>query len=254
MSTLLDEITELEQDYIRWLKDNSAIHDVDGRTVEIVTPFLDGDNDKIPLYVTRQGTQYRLTDGGETFQRLSMAGCNVQGGRVGNFIQRTATAFGLQLEDGVELTTLSTSHDFAQRKHSLVQAILEIGDMVNFSQPSFPNIFLDQVNEWLTSSQVRFLPDVNFQGKSTFVQHFHFAIPRSPNAPERIVQAVNNMTKEIAEGLMFKWSDVMAQRGDARLIALHNSTGKDFTQPLQAYGIESCSWADKDKLRAELVA
>lgn len=253
---LLDEIKALEEQYWKWLRDSSSLALAGNASAQIVTPFLDRDNDQIVLYATRTERGYRLTDAGETIQGLVFAGCSPDRPRIRRFINDTAAAYGVSVDNG-ELTATATAADFPLRKHMLVQAILEIGDLAcTTGTPQPGNVFLDDVGAWLKENHVRSVPGASFQGKSTFMHRFHFSIPASDHAPERFVQALNHITKESAEALMFKWSDIRGTRGDARLYALyHTATGPtDYGEALRAYEIEAFPWSDRARSLDRLTA
>lgn len=72
---------------------------------------------------------------------------------------------------------------------------------MHLAEPVVTSLFLEDVAERLTESDVRFTPDVKFTGKSGYDYRFDFVIPRSSAQPERVLRAANHPTKDAAKTL-----------------------------------------------------
>ncbi len=70
--------------------------------------------------------------------------------------------------------------------------MLTVNDLFYTARSQVKSLFLDDVTQWLDLALVRYIPMVNFLGKSGFNHRFDFAIPKSQNYPERLIQTINN--------------------------------------------------------------
>lgn len=68
------DIKDIINSYISYIHANFDIHTIDRNTYEIITPFLDRRNDRITFYIQQNKDFFRLTDGGETLESLSLDG------------------------------------------------------------------------------------------------------------------------------------------------------------------------------------
>jgi len=74
---MINEIQELLDKYLLWLKDKTTLRQV-GDWVEITTPYLDRHNDYLQIYVKRSNGGYILTDDGYTIGDLRQSGCEIE--------------------------------------------------------------------------------------------------------------------------------------------------------------------------------
>jgi len=139
MSAAQDLVTA----YLEWLKDNMSVREVEG-WVEISTPFLDRHNDYLQIYVRADGDQLTLTDDSYVIQDLLGSGCDVSTPRRRELLERIVHAFGIQVEND-ELTVRATKANFAQRKHSLLQAMLSVNDLFLTSRSTVRTLFIEEV-------------------------------------------------------------------------------------------------------------
>jgi hypothetical protein len=139
-------------------------------------------------------------------------------------LKLTLNGFGIQLDDDA-LVVHATPDNFNLRKHNLVQAMLAINDLFYLAEPMVGSLFLEDVSVWMELNEIRFTPSVKFTGKSGYDHLFHFAIPKSRRAPERIVQAINPPNRDTAEALAFVWIDTKEVRSaDSRALAFLNDS------------------------------
>lgn len=162
-------------------------------------------------------------------------------------------------EKSGSLSVRATSDNFSVRKHALVQAILAVNDLFYTSGSIVRSLFKEDVARWLDLSEVRYLPNVQFTGKSGYTHHFDFAIPRSRVEPERILKAINNPNKDSAQSLIFSWLDTREERpSESRAVAFLNDNDRAISAPvveaLQHYDILPVFWSQRDEIRASLVA
>jgi hypothetical protein len=254
---MADTIAQLIDEYVRWLRSGISVAQI-GDAYEITTPFLDRHNDHIQIYVRQEAHRLVLTDDGYVLGDLRQAGCALDSPRRQALLKSILNGFGVAL-DGDELTAVAHNGDFPQRKHSLIQAMLAIGDLFATSKPHVQSLFLEEVASFLDGIGVRYVPSLQFTGKSGFQHKYDFAIPKSDTAPERLVRAINNPTKQAAELAIFAWTDTRAVREDqAQMYAMLNDSearvAGEVADALQHYEIVPLLWSERSKFQPALAA
>ena len=250
-------MNDLIDSYYKWLRDKTILKE--GKDiVQISTPYLNAHNDAIQIYLKREEDKYILSDEGETISELEMYGCSLESGKRSKILKSILQGFGVVLNDGVIQNT-ATSDDFPLKKHCLIQAILSVNDMFFLADPYIKSIFLEDVQNWLDACEIRFSPNIIIKGLSGFDRKFDFVIPKSKKAPERLVKAINNPTKNAADLFIMDWLDTKGSRSDgSSAFVFMNDAEKNVTpaipQALKNYGIHCCSWSDRDSVRDKLVA
>jgi hypothetical protein len=256
--TNVDEIDALVAEYRSWLKDRTIVRSTHPDWVEITTPFIDRHNDSIQLYVRSDNGGFRLTDDGHTLRDLEISGCLLNTPKRQSLLRTAIAGFAVEESDGI-LSVRTSRDNFSARKHALVQAILAVNDLFYTAGSTTRSLFKEDVAAWLDAAEIRYLPDVPFVGRSGYVHHFDFAIPRSRSAPERIVKAVNHPNKETAQTLIFSWLDSREERpSDSQALAVLND--RDRTIPtsvidaLAHYEIGTVLWTEREIVRPKLAA
>lgn len=198
---MVAQIQELIDTYLVWLKEKTRLREVGG-WVEITTPYLDRHNDFIQIYTTREDGRFVLTDDSYTIEDLRLSGCDLNTPKRQSLLRTTLNGFGVQLENDA-LLTRATERDFAYKKHNLVQAILAVNDLFYLAPATVRSVFLEDVREWLSLSDIRYVERVKFTGKSSYDHLFDFVIPSSREAPQRIVQVINRPNRDTAQSIAF---------------------------------------------------
>lgn len=246
----LSSASELVNNYRTWLKEKPQLRNLDA-TVEITTPFLDRHNDYIQIYLLNSEGGLLLSDDGYTISDLELSGCNLNTRKRMEILHTTLNGFGVSLVDGA-LQVKANETNFPSQKHNLLQAILAVNDLFYVARANVQNFFSEDVSLWLDENNVRYVPDATFAGKSNFNHKFDFIIPRSKVAPERIIRAINNPSKEGAMNMAFAWIDTIEQRkGNSQAYALLNNTDKtidkSISDALSNYGIISVPWTERTR-------
>jgi hypothetical protein len=253
-----EEIQKLLDSYLQWLRDKTILREV-GDWVEITTPYLDRHNDYVQIYAQRQNGSYLLTDDGYAIDDLAQSGCNLDTPKRQELLRMTLNGFGVQMADGNRLQVRATAENFSTRKHSLVQSILAVNDMFYLASPVVANLFYEDVVAWMEANEIRYTPSVKFTGKSGYDHLFDFVIPKSRRQPERILQAVNRPSRDMAEVLAFMWIDTRDVRPpESRAYAFLNDTDQKISMSimdaLQSYDVHPVPWSQREKVRQELIA
>jgi hypothetical protein len=253
-----DEIRSLVDRYRSWLKDRTVIRSINDDWVEITTPFLDRHNDCIQIYARREERGYRLTDDRQTITDLELSGCLLDTPKRKALLRVALNGYGVQEKDGV-LSVTATPETFAARKHALIQAILAVNDLFYTASSVVRSLFKEDVAKWLDFHSIRHLSTVTLMGHSGYPHQFDFAIPKSSQAPERILRAINNPNKDAAESMMFAWLDSRENRDeDAAAYAVLNDNDRSVTpaviDALKSYEIEPLLWSQRDAGQHSLAA
>lgn len=253
---MIATVQRLTDNYWVWLKAETTLQEVNG-WVEITTPFLDRVNDHVQLYARLEGESITLTDDGYTIQELATAGCDLTKRRR-MLLEQVLNGFGVQLDEN-RLVVRASRANFPQKKHNLIQAVLAAGDLFYTASATVENLFFEDVQDWLTSTDIRFTPRVKFSGRSGYDHSFDFVIPASRKAPERLVQAVNHPDKGRAQATTFSWLDTREVRSpDSRLYVILNDTdrppGAEVLDAMRNYDIHPMLWRSRELSASELRA
>jgi len=256
---LVTEIEKLMDAYRVWLKDKTAVRDLNGTWVEITTPYLDRNNDALQIYARQANGGFLLSDDSYIIHDLEASGCSLTTQKRQDLLKITLNGFGVKLNDEA-LEIGATRENFPLRKHSLVQAMLAVNDLFYTSKSVVESLFLEDVIAWLDGNDVRYTPQVKFTGTSGYDHLFDFVIPKSRQQPERVVQAINRPSRNTAESFIHKWSDTRDVRPpESKAYAVLNDIdlqdiSPDIVDALKAYRIQPVAWRQRDLILRELAA
>lgn len=201
---------DFKKEYIRWLEANITVNELAGnkdRIIEIITPFLNSNNDKIIIYVKKKEAGLFLTDAGSTVNELELSGVDLSNDKRKILLQSFVNAYGVSINND-ELCTSADYSNFPQKKHSLLQAILSIDDMFMISQHRVSGMFLDDVIRTLDAHGISYVEKVAMNGKSGLYHNIELIIPKSKLHPQRPIKLFNKLTKDKAQSTMFTFNDI----------------------------------------------
>lgn len=251
---MIDEIRKLVDQYGDWVKSRVNLRELNSDMVEVTTPYLDRHNDFFQLYVKKNGADgYVITDGGYTIDDLQLSGCDLSSPKRQDILKMTLNGFGVKYNpDTLELYTETGPNNFPQKKHSVVQAVLAVNDMFYMAQPLVRSLFIESVTSWFDTQDVRYTQNVSFTGKTGYTYTFDFVIPKSRQAPERIVKAINNPSKDTALQFILSWEDTKETRSqDAAAYAFLNDSDREISQnvatALRNYDIIPVNWSEREQ-------
>lgn len=250
-------IKSLIDEYTRWLRDGISVTQV-GDAYEVTTPFLDRHNDHIQIYVRQEANRTLLSDDGYVISDLRQSGCTLDSEHRKRLLASVLNGFGVH-RDGDELLAVSHNGDFPQRKHALIQAMLAVGDLFATAEGHVKPMFLEDVAAFLESIGARPFADFNLVGKSGFQHNFHFAIPKSATAPERLIRAINKPKKDAALLVIAAWNDVRASRAaDSQMYTMLNDSEHkvpgEVVDALKQYDIVAVPWSQRMDHKLQLAA
>lgn len=254
---MLYEIQQLTENYFKWLKDKTILKQTQ-EWVEITTPFLDRHNDYVQIYIKKEGEQFILTDDGYTLSDLRQSGCLLETPKRKQILQTMLNGFGV-LKKEEDLVIYATAETFNLKKHNLIQAILAINDLFYLATSSIENLFLEDVTKWLDDNDIRYTPQIKLTGDSQYDHLFHFVIPKSRKAPERIMRAVSNPSRDSAESFLLAWQDTKSTRNiESTAIAILNDQEHKISSgvitAMNNYNIIGVPWKERDKHLEKLAA
>ena len=239
-------------DYLKWLNENIDEYRISENIYRITLPYLDRNNDCIEIFIKIDGDKYTITDDGETIDELELSNFNIFSSqkRIDIFNQILAS-HGVKRSENNELYIECTKYDLPQRKHMLSQCMIKVSDLFYTARSTVQSLFLEDVQEYLDDSDIRYSPNVSFTGKSGLVTNYDFVIPKSKNAPERIIKVVNNIDQTKTNSLLFLWDDTKQERSDtSKLFVFVQDSGKSISkniiQSMNNYNVIPIKWSDRN--------
>lgn len=255
-----EQIQSSIDQYWSWLRDKTKLREIED-WIEITTPYLDRHNDYLQIYAKNNTDDgiITLTDDSYIIQDLKHSGCDLlKSQKRKDILQEILNGFGVQGK-GNSLVVHTSRDRFSRKKHDLVQAMLAINDLFYLASTTIKSIFLEDVANWLTLSEIRYISSVKITGKSGYDHVFNFVIPQSRQAPERFIKAISHPSRDRAEAVAFQWIDTREVRDpDSQAYAILNDT--DFSpraeifEALQNYEVSPILWSQRERHRMELAA
>jgi hypothetical protein len=244
-----NECQRLIEEYLLWLKREIKLEEVEG-TCLISTPFLDRHNDAIEIYLERKNGSLHLTDDGSTIRDLRSTGLEFTTAKRKTHLSSVLNGFGIK-QQGDELFVEASQDDFPQKKHNLVQAILAVNDMFVMAEEHVLSLFKEDVARFLASHTIPAFSDFKLSGKSGFDHKFDFGLPKTSQKPERVLQAINLLTKDNATSFAFAVADIRHTRPEPLgAIAMINDAQRPPSQEhlaaLRAYEVSPVLWSDRE--------
>ncbi|MCL2142755.1 MAG: DUF1828 domain-containing protein [Methanomassiliicoccaceae archaeon] len=190
-----NESSDLIDEYVKWIKDNTVLKTVSSGWTEINTPFLDRHNDGIQIYVRKVGDKLELTDDGYTLSDLEMSGCELKSEKQKSFLESIINSNSIRNNGG----TLSISvlpEDFPARKTEFITALQKIGGLYLTSRSIVQSFFSDEVALWLESKNKYPLRDYSVVGNNGVRYDIDFLFPKKDrDSSETVLQAIRDPDK-----------------------------------------------------------
>jgi hypothetical protein len=256
--SLVQDFDKYINSYLDWIKTNIFLSQVNDEVIKITSPFVDRHNDCIEIYAVRDDNGYILTDDGYTISDLELCGIKFDTGRRKEALDETLAGFGIKRSDSDALYCNCGLGSFPSRKHDLIQSILAVNDLYRLSKTSVVSYFYQDVEDFLRSQNVRYIDNINIQGLSGLNTHFDFAIPETPDSPQRFVKVSSKMDTQTARNFIFSWSDTRPKRrpGTLMYVFIKDEDTVNSAEALNAlneYDITPIMWSERAK-RVNLLA
>ena len=199
--------------YYEWLKSKTCIlPDEQDEWALISTPFLGLFNDTLEIYAKREKDgQITLSDDGKTLLNLDLVGVSISRSAPRKKLAKDLLAsYGVSMKPNGEIVAKSAASNFSQKKHDLLQAMLELNDFHVLSKPTVSNIFKDDVREYLDEQEIVYTPQFISRGVAgiEFVFDFHVAYRNT----EILIKSFNRLNKVYLSSFFYTWKDVKKHR------------------------------------------
>ena len=206
-------LNEGVNEYYEWLKKRTFVQK-DGTTgwSVVSTPFVGLFNDTIYLFVKLQPNgNVLLSDDGNTLSNLELLGVNFKSstGRR-DILDRVKLNYGVSVAKDGEMSKTVVRKDFAQGKHDMIRAILELSDMANMSTHRIASIFRDDVKILLRDHKINVTPGFIASGRSGLRFTFDYMIAK-PEA-EIVLQTFNHLDRPNLATFLFGVDEVKPVR------------------------------------------
>lgn len=249
-----------KDNYIEWLQHNIDQQMISSDLYRMTLPFLDRHNDQIELYIKKDGDDFTITDDGYTISDLEMSGLNIfSSPKRTQIYKQILNSHGISESDSHELYVTGTLSELALKKHLMAQCMQKIGDLFYLSHPGTKPLFIEDVQSFLDASKIRYVPDISFIGKSKLPSNYDFAIPKSKNAPQRIIKVVNHLTLDYTRSILFTWYDISEARKDESVLYTfirdtEKKVAPDAISALKEYQIQPVLWSKRNEFQQVLYA
>lgn len=253
------DTTLLLSQYLDWLKNKYRIKNLEDSN-QIITPFTNAIGDNINIYVDKiDEKHFLLSDDGETINDLSLNGIELTTTR-NQMIDRILIGSGVHRVDD-ELTIDGVSSEFPEKKHSLLQTILRVNDLMMTRRNNIVNLFSEEVTDFLKENDIIGTSKAKFAGISGLNYTIDYTIPARKNRPEMFIQFHNHLTFSAITNSTFIFEDINEQRplevGDKPINKIIANT-EDYAISDKAFrvaeskNIEILPFSDKNKILATL--
>ena len=254
-----DRANLLVESYLKWVRTEISAQVLQDGVTQLTTPFIDRHNDHIQIYAEPRGPDlFLLTDDGYIVAELKSSAVETRGSRREEIFHQLLAGHGVVLRDK-ELQAEASTENLGQRVHNLIQAMLSLDDMFVLAQPTVQKIFIQDVADFLDEKDVRYTPRVKLAGKSGLDHLVDFVIPKSREAPERVVQVLNSPRRDRVESMLFSISDTQSARGqEVSYFAIINDTRNkvppEVLNAFSEYSVQAYPWSHREKLVQSLAA
>ncbi|MCR5862179.1 DUF1828 domain-containing protein [Flavobacterium sp. J372] len=243
--------------YYNWLREKTVIQeDHSTEWTLISTPFLGAFNDTIEIYAKKNGSHLTLSDNGETISNLELQGVHIQGSKKRRYlVDAILLNYGIR-EINDELIVETNFENFAQSKHNLLSAIIEINDMYILSKSNVSSIFKEDVRNYLDEIGLIYTPDFISKGVTGLEFNFDFQIAKRNE--EIVLKSFNTVNKSNLSSFLFSWEDIKPVREkitkkNVTAIAVINDIGREikteFLDALNAKEADYILWSERDSDR-----
>ena len=245
------DIQKMINDYTAWLRKEITTMAF-GEHIELTTPYLDRFNDYLQIYARQNadGT-ITLTDDGYVISSLISSGMTFKNGSNRHkMLNKIARNFNVSI-NGEDITTIATTHNFPQKKHMMVQAMLAIDDLYIASPEIVKNLFLEEIEMYFRANDIYYSTDFSLLGKTGTIYTYDFHIQRTKNKPERFCRGFNKLNLSKRDLTLFNWMDTQEKRGDSsELIVIYNdenSVSDDVLTGFFNYGIKTVPFSQRQE-------
>lgn len=244
-----EECQILIDSYVEWLRKGLSVEMLDN-ACELTTPFLDRHNDHLQIYAINKNGKIVLSDDGYVLADLRTSGLDFNTPKRQCVLDSILNGLGVK-SNGQELIIEASVRNLGQRVHSLVQAMLAVNDLFVMAQSRVLTYFWEDVRLFFDKNDIRYSPKVKIAGKTGFDHAIDFLIPKSKSRPERIIQTINNPSRNTISSYLFTLEDTREVRGEsseayAFLNDQNKEIGGDVMEALESYKVKPAFWSQRN--------
>ncbi|MCC6550800.1 MAG: DUF1828 domain-containing protein [Ignavibacteriaceae bacterium] len=251
----MNQIEQLVNDYYRFLREKTTVSQIKGSDwIEIATPFADLYNDIISIYATKQGSEFLLSDDGQTMRNLELSGVEIaKSSKRKNLLDSIMLNYGVTIHN-TEFTTRATEQNFSQKKHNLISAIAAANDLYVLAKHTVSSIFREDVRVFL-DQQENIIYTPYFISKGSVGLEFTFDFQIAYRQKEILIKAFNSINKFNLPHFLFTWDDVKQVREkqtekQIQGLAIINDEKREvkaeFLEALQNKGAKYILWSKRN--------
>ncbi len=248
-----------KNEYIEWLNRSIEQYQISDNIYRITFPYLNRNNDCTEIFIKIDGDKYIITDDGETISELELSNFNLfSSQRRKDIFNQILLSHGVKKSESNELFIECSKDELPQKKHMLSQCMIKVSDLFYTAKNTVQSLFIEDVQVYLDEKDIRYTPDVSFPGISGLTTNYDFAIPKSKQAPERIIKVVNNIDQQLANSILFLWNDTSQARKDhlsTLYVFLQDNVKKIpstvFTS-MNNYNVIPVEWSKRDNYTSDL--
>jgi len=244
------DIQKMITNYTEWLRAEITTSTF-GDYTELTTPYLDRFNDYLQIYAKQNsdGT-ITLTDDGYIIGSLISSGMKFKkGSNRHKMLIRIASRFNVSVENET-IMTVATPHNFPQKKHMMVQAMLAVDDLFEVSAENVKSLFLEEVKNYFDANEIYYTEEYPFLGKTGTIYKYDFHFQRTKKKPGRFCKGFNKLDISKRDLTLFNWLDTQEERGNSsELIVIYNdenSVKDEVLTGFDNYGIKTVPFGHRE--------
>lgn len=251
---------ELSTAYFDWATQSIEFIEKDN-FIQIKTPFVDILHDRIEIIVEKQEGHFVVSDDGYTLDELDMLDLHLSNSKATekrlDLFNRILTTFGVSLTLENELVVkFKTVNDFPDAQSRLLQAMLQVFDMLQTTRDRITNFFVEDISDYLLNNDIQFNTRASYIGKTGNSTQFDFLIGQTKHRNERALKAINSPKPSSYEGPLMGIIDVRATRPNTDFYIIANDSSLNlsnkFVKAFENYDVPVLKWTEKDTWLKEL--
>jgi hypothetical protein len=131
--------------------------------------------------------------------------------------------------------------------------MLAVNDMFVMGEEHVLSLFKEDVAKFLETNEIPVFPDFKLSGRSGFDHKFDFGLPKTQRRPQRVIRAINDLTKDQALSFAFAVADVRLLRAEQLLAFtfvndVEHPPNEDNLAAIKAYEIEPLMWSKRQDI------
>jgi len=244
-------VQKMINDYAEWLKKEITVASY-GEYVELTTPYLDRFNDYLQIYAKQNSDDtITLTDDGYIIGSLISSGMTFnKSPKRKKMLDRIAANYNVSIV-GEEITTVAARHNFPQKKHMMVQAMLAIDDLFTVSPEGVKDLFIEDIETFFKANDIYYSRDFSLLGKTGNFYSYDFHLQQTKEKPERFCKGFNKLNQSKRDSALFNWIDTKEKRGNSGdLIIIYNdenSVSDDVLRGFYNYEIKTIPFSKRQE-------